>query len=241
VPFCALIYGACPTVDFASQACDAERVILSEAKDLADRGETAAVVVRDGPRERDCSDEILRFAQDDDAGAVSRHSRALTWRREPAHHAARMVQQVANKPPAPADDPDYRLEEQVGFLLRRAHQRHTAIFAAMIGPHQLTPTQFASLAKIYDEGTVSQNKLGRLTAMDPATMQGVIARLLDRGFILRDPDPEDRRRALLSLTDAGRAAFLEAAANGKLISKETLAPLDAKERAAFLRLLAKLV
>jgi DNA-binding MarR family transcriptional regulator len=105
----------------------------------------------------------------------------------------------------------------------------------------LTPTQFAALAKIHDEGTVSQNKLGRLTAMDPATMQGVIARLLDRGFITRAPDTKDRRRTLLRLTAEGRAAFTDAAPNGKLISKETLAPLDARERAAFLRLLAKLI
>ena len=53
-------------------------------------------------------------------------------------------------------------------------------------------------------------------------------------------DHRDRRRAILRLTDEGRAAFLDAAPNGKIISKETLAPLDAKERAAFLRLLAKL-
>jgi DNA-binding MarR family transcriptional regulator len=138
-------------------------------------------------------------------------------------------------------DPEYRLEEQVGFLLRRAQQRHTAIFAARIGKNQLTPTQFAALAKIHDERVVSQNKLGRLTAMDPATMQGVIARLLDRGFIARAPDPKDRRRALLRLTGVGRAAFLEAAPNGKLISKETVAPLTPRERATFLRLLAKLV
>jgi DNA-binding MarR family transcriptional regulator len=139
------------------------------------------------------------------------------------------------------DDVDYVLEEQVGFLLRRVQQRHTAIFAARIGKHQLTPTQFAALAKIHDEGIVSQNKLGRLTAMDPATMQGVIARLLDRGFIARAPDPKDRRRTLLRLTPEGLEAFSDSAANGKLISRETLAPLDARERAAFLRLLAKLV
>ena len=151
-----------------------------------------------------------------------------------------MARPAANQA-APDADPDYKLEEQVGFLLRRAQQRHTAIFAARIGKHQLTPTQFATLAKIHDEGTVSQNKLGRLTAMDPATMQGVIARLLDRGFIDRTADPGDRRRALLRLTDEGRAAFLASAPNGKVISRETLAPLDAKERAAFLRLLAKLV
>jgi DNA-binding MarR family transcriptional regulator len=139
------------------------------------------------------------------------------------------------------DDVDYVLDEQVGFLLRRAQQRHTAIFAARIGRHQLTPTQFAALSKIHDEGIVSQNRLGRLTAMDPATMQGVIARLLDRGLIARAPDPKDRRRALLRLTPEGKSAYTESAANGKVISRETLSPLDARERTAFLRLLAKLV
>src|SRR5262245_57268665 len=147
-----------------------------------------------------------------------------------AHHE-HMPQQAADS--ITDDDIDYVLEEQVGFLLRRVQQRHTAIFAARIGKHQLTPTQFAALAKIHDEGIVSQNKLGRLTAMDPATMQGVIARLLDRGFLARAPDPKDRRRALLRLTPAGLEAFAESAENGKLISRETLAPLDARERAAF--------
>jgi DNA-binding MarR family transcriptional regulator len=77
--------------------------------------------------------------------------------------------------------------------------------------------------------------------MDPATMQGVIARLFDRGFIARAPDPKDRRRSLLRLTPEGQSAFNDAAANGKTISRETLSPLDARERTAFLRLLAKLV
>ena len=79
----------------------------------------------------------------------------------------------------------YRLEEQVGHLLRRAHQRHAAIFQDGIGDLQLTPMQFAALVKIRDLGKVSQNQLGRLTAMDPATTQGVIQRLVARGVIER--------------------------------------------------------
>ena len=41
----------------------------------------------------------------------------------------------------------YRLGEQVGFLIRRAHQRHTALFAARIGD-DLTTTQWAALARL---------------------------------------------------------------------------------------------
>lgn len=138
------------------------------------------------------------------------------------------------------DDEPYVLEQQAGHLLRRAHQRHTAIFSARMGGYQLTPTQFAALAKISDHGAVSQNRLGRLTAMDPATMQGVIGRLLTRGLVRRDPDPDDRRRMLLRLTADGEAVIGASTGLGKAITEETLAPLSPAEQAALLRLLAKI-
>ena len=69
----------------------------------------------------------------------------------------------------------YSLKAQVGFNLRRANQRHVAIFARHVDG--LTPTQFAALAKLHELGSLSQNKLGRLTAMDSATIKGVVERL----------------------------------------------------------------
>ena len=138
------------------------------------------------------------------------------------------------------DDDRYVLEQQVGHLLRRAHQRHTSIFMAGMGDHQLTPTQFAALAKIFDHGAISQNRLGRLTAMDPATMQGVIGRLLNRDLVRRDPDPGDRRRMLLRLTESGERTITACIDLGKAITTETLAPLSRAEQATMLRLLAKL-
>ena len=134
----------------------------------------------------------------------------------------------------------YLLDEQIGFLLRRAHQRATSIFAGNFSALNLTPTQFTALAKIADHGEVSQNRLGRMTAMDPATMKGVIDRLLERGLITRRPDPDDRRRAILELTEAGLSLLQEAVPQGLLTTTETLDPLTAQERDAFLALLAKL-
>src|SRR4030081_1968665 len=67
----------------------------------------------------------------------------------------------------------YVLEEQIGFILRQVWQRHAAIFAREIGIN-LTPTQWAALAKLSETGPCSQNHLGRLTAMDIATIKGVI-------------------------------------------------------------------
>jgi MarR family transcriptional regulator, lower aerobic nicotinate degradation pathway regulator len=135
--------------------------------------------------------------------------------------------------------PAYILDEQIGFILRQVWQRHAIIFARDIGIN-LTPTQWAALAKLAETGACSQNQLGRLTAMDVATIKGVIDRLTARGLTETSPDPEDGRRLLVSLTRAGQQLAEKVAPNAMAISKETLAPLDAKERETLMGLLSKL-
>jgi MarR family transcriptional regulator, lower aerobic nicotinate degradation pathway regulator len=135
--------------------------------------------------------------------------------------------------------PPYILDEQIGFILRQVWQRHTTIFARDIGIN-LTPTQWAAVAKLAETGPCSQNQLGRLTAMDVATIKGVIDRLSARGLTETSPDPEDGRRLLVSLTRAGQQLADKAAPNAFAISKETLAPLDARERETLLALLNRL-
>jgi DNA-binding MarR family transcriptional regulator len=51
------------------------------------------------------------------------------------------------------------LDEQIGFILRQVWQRHATIFAREIGIN-LTPTQWAALAKLTETGPCSQNQLG---------------------------------------------------------------------------------
>src|SRR5438132_10413375 len=135
--------------------------------------------------------------------------------------------------------PSYILDEQIGFILRQVWQRHATIFARDIGIN-LTPTQWAALAKLTETGPCSQNQLGRLTAMDVATIKGVIDRLPARGLTETSPDPEDGRRLLVSLTRAGQQMAEKVAPNALAITKETLAPLDARERETLIALLGKL-
>jgi DNA-binding MarR family transcriptional regulator len=133
----------------------------------------------------------------------------------------------------------YVLEEQIGFILRQVWQRHAAIFAAGIGAN-LTPTQWAALAKLAETGPCSQNQLGRLTAMDVATIKGVIDRLTARGLTETSADPQDGRRLKVSLTRNGRELAEKAASNALAITRETLAPLEANERELLTALLNKL-
>ncbi len=132
------------------------------------------------------------------------------------------------------------LERQAGHLRRRAHQRHSAIFQEKIGDAQLTPLQFAALVKLRDLTEVSQNHLGRLTAMDAATMQGVIKRLASRNLIKRRPDPDDRRRLIVSLSSEGYELVNTLVSSGSDITAQTLEPLCPAERKQFLDLLTKL-
>ncbi len=136
---------------------------------------------------------------------------------------------------APAN---YALQEQVGFILRRAHQRHVAVFAAHIS--DLTPPQFAALAKLRDVGETSQNQLGTLIAMDAATVKGVIDRLKLRGFVDLGKHDGDKRRLMVSLTDEGRRAVEALIPLARKITAETLSPLSAKEAETLVRLLAKI-
>ena len=127
----------------------------------------------------------------------------------------------------------------MGFILRQVTQRHTLIFAERMS-EDLTPTQFSALVKLHAVSPVSQNLLGRLTAMDAATIKGVIGRLVARGYVEAQPDPQDSRLRLLKLTSLGRRAVERSLPLAEAITQETLAPLGARERATLLRLLRRL-
>ncbi|WP_435257011.1 MarR family winged helix-turn-helix transcriptional regulator [Thioclava sp. FR2] len=132
----------------------------------------------------------------------------------------------------------YRLDEQVGYILRRVTQRHLAIFSDAIP--QVTTTQFAVLARLSELGPQSQNQLGRETSMDAATIKGVVDRLSRQGLVVITPDPEDKRRLTVGLSEAGKTLFSETRAAASAVSVKTLEPLTQDERVSLLRLLSKL-
>jgi len=133
----------------------------------------------------------------------------------------------------------YLLEEQVGFLLRVAMQRHSTIFTSEIMSN-LTAPQFSALVKLQQEGPLSQNHLGRLIYLDVATIKGVVERLRTRGLVTSKDDPRDARRHMIALTPAGRRLVEAAIPIAGQITEKTLAPLSDKEQATLLHLLKKL-
>lgn len=133
----------------------------------------------------------------------------------------------------------YRLEDQVGFIIRKVSQSHSSIF----GTHMiagLTPTQWAALVKIGESGFITQNLLGRETAMDVATIKGVVERLKIRKLVTVKPDPNDLRRRVIALTRLGHQHLEKGVEKAKLITRETLRNLTPAEQRQLHTLLLKL-
>ena len=106
--------------------------------------------------------------------------------------------------------------------------------------HQPDADAMGGAGKTDRDRPVFAESAGRLTSMDVATIKGVIDRLTARGLTETSSDPEDGRRLLVSLTRAGQQLAEKAAPNALAITRETLAPLDAKERETLMGLLGKL-
>src|SRR3954468_1926151 len=133
----------------------------------------------------------------------------------------------------------YQLEDQVGFLMRVAMQRHTEIFTSRM-IEGLTQPQFAALAKLLDVGPCSQNHLGRLIYLDGATIKGVVDRLMTRRVVTTQKDPRDKRRRAIALSDSGRRIAEAAVGVAASITAATLASLTPAEQLTIVRLLKKL-
>lgn len=134
----------------------------------------------------------------------------------------------------------YRLEAHNAHLIRLAHQRATALFQKAFESYTITPTQVAILATLLRHGDLSQINLGRLTAIDTATLSAMMRRLQDNGFIERIPSEQDQRVNLVRLTARGIEFALEALPISQKVSDDVLAPLKPRERERFIEMLKKL-
>jgi len=141
---------------------------------------------------------------------------------------------------SPDENGDYDFTEQVGHLLRRAYQRHVSIFQQTIPDSQLTAGQFVVLCAIQEQGPCSLSAIARATAIDQATVRGIIERLKSRELIVVSHDARDRRKVVVLLSPAGRTLIGEVVPFAQDISERTMGGLNPAERVALLYLLRKM-
>ncbi len=139
------------------------------------------------------------------------------------------------------DSSPYVFSEQVGHLLRKAYQRHMAIFQQNVGDSQLTAVQFVTLCAVRDHGPSSLTELVKATAVDQATIRGIVERLKARELITLEPDPEDRRKVIVGLSEAGCRLVQQTVPCAAKISELTMSNLNPAEQVAVLFLLRKMI
>ena len=113
--------------------------------------------------------------------------------------------------------------------------------AQQLEEHQLTLADVAALATLADLGPRSQRDLAHHVRIHPADMTRLVEALERRSFVVRERDPSDKRRQLVSVTGTGRASLRHAVADAQTIEYEALKTLTATERRHLRAALPKLL
>jgi len=102
-------------------------------------------------------------------------------------------------------------------------------------------SDFAALAALEEFGPLSQVDIGRRLGLDRNDVNGILTRLDSRGRVDRRPDPADRRRNIVTLTDAGHRYLNALQHKADAVQAELLAGLDTTEQRQLQALLDKVL
>jgi DNA-binding MarR family transcriptional regulator len=133
------------------------------------------------------------------------------------------------------------LQERPGFLIRRLHQIHVALFMEECAEEGVTPVQYSILSALDQIGTAEQIALSRAVGLDTTNVADVLARLERRRVIRRRVSSKDKRMKVVTLTDTGRELLHRVDAAAARAHARTLEALDPTARDRFMRDLARLV
>jgi MarR family transcriptional regulator, lower aerobic nicotinate degradation pathway regulator len=133
------------------------------------------------------------------------------------------------------------LSQRPGFLIRRLHQIHVALFQEACGEFEITPLQYSLLSALAVRKTADQTTLAADIALDRTTTTGALKRLAARNFVEIAIDDEDRRARLCKLTPAGAALLAKIEASARAAHRATLDNLSEREQTAFIDMMQRIV
>jgi len=134
-----------------------------------------------------------------------------------------------------------RVAKRPTWLLSQANARAQRILGEAFAAQGLRGYQFRLLAALDQYGPSSQADLGRHTGIDRSDVVAALNELVDDDLARREPDPQDGRRNVVTISKRGRTVLDRVDAALDDVQDAVLEPLSAAERRTFVRLLAKLV
>lgn len=150
----------------------------------------------------------------------------------------RTISHEADSAPAWRERP---LLDRPGFLIRRLHQIHTALFKDECAHLDVTPVQYSVMSALAQQGESDQVALAQTVGMDRTNIADVLARLEGRGLIDRSIHEHDRRMRRAKLTRKGRSLTRKLDAAAERAHERTVDALPPKARERLLADLARLV
>ncbi|MFG1227358.1 MarR family winged helix-turn-helix transcriptional regulator [Xanthobacter wiegelii] len=142
---------------------------------------------------------------------------------------------------ASASSPSMPLWERPGYLVRRLHQIHSAIFLEECKAFNITPVQYGLMTTLLQHSGSDQRTIGVEVGIDRTNVADVLERLAERGLVRRERSETDRRAMNAFLTDEGRTLVGEMYEAMVRAQQRLLEPLDPEYRSAFLAMLTQLV
>ena len=136
-------------------------------------------------------------------------------------------------------DKSYQREQSAGYLVNWAGRLFVRAIERRLSGGSAGPMPvFFALA---DGKTMSQTALARWASVEQPTMANTLNRMERDGLIVRTPDPEDKRSALVGLTRLGRQRASEALASAQEVNLLAMSLLRIAERDSFLDSLRKVI
>lgn len=133
------------------------------------------------------------------------------------------------------------LDRRPGFLIRRLHQIHVAIFQKRCAAFEITALQYSLLSALAERGTADQTTLAADVALDRTTTTGALKRLQLRHFVERSTDRRDRRAQICRLTKAGVMLLQKMEMSVRAAHFETVAALSKRDRKLFITMMQQIV
>ena len=138
------------------------------------------------------------------------------------------------------EQPPSELGQFTGFLMNYLGTRSGRRFAAALEPFGLHPRHFGVMTVLDARPGTTQQDLADHSRVDRSSMVAVLDELEARGLAERRPDPADRRKRSIHLTDEGRTKLQQMRAVAREVGEQSFAALNEEERATLHHLLRKL-
>jgi DNA-binding MarR family transcriptional regulator len=140
-----------------------------------------------------------------------------------------------------AMDAPARLRGKPSWLVTKTSARAHQLIADAMAAADGRAYHFAILAAVEEFGPSSQAQIGQRCGIDQSDMHAMIAELAKQGHVSRAPDPTDRRRNVIALTETGRRRLDELDAALSAVQEEIFTTLSASERDTLVALLSRVL